>query len=145
LSKKNIFVCVAIILALAMASAAGADTQKFKNFSLDVPDGWTATEDKANDTVTIDADDGSAAIAITYSDAEGAKAEDVAAEMSKQLGGSAPKADENGYQTFTFEADDGKKGNVMVAVDEDKDDGLIITLIGAHPEMSDIIGSMKES
>ncbi|MBQ7154889.1 MAG: hypothetical protein IJR85_04975 [Synergistaceae bacterium] len=133
---KRVILCV---MMLAWSSLACADIQEFRYFSLDVPDGWTATEDGAVVTVTDDAKISS--LAITADSPEGRSIEELAVLFSRELNGSDPEKDEDGAYTFEFDG-----GDSQAVIDGDED--LYLMIIGKGIEkngevMAEILGSLE--
>ena len=83
---KRVFGLALVFAAMFAAAAFGA---QFGRISIDVADGWNASQD--GPTVAIIKGDNSASLSITLMDTEGASLDALAAEWSKQLGGSEPQ------------------------------------------------------
>ncbi len=129
---------IAAVLALALPFAALAAVQEFEHFTIDVPAGWSTTQD--GPTVGVMADDKSASMSVTVSEIEGGMPlRDVAAEMSKALGGTAPEVDSDGDHSFTF---NNGASNAMIT-GEDGKWFMMLVFTGQNPALGDIMGSIK--
>ena len=70
-----------MLAVLVFSAAAFAAVQDFNDFTVDVPDDWTATQNGT--TVGIVANDNSAAVSITVDKRDGMEAKDLAATLRK--------------------------------------------------------------
>ena len=75
---------LSVLAVLVFSAAAFAAVQDFKNFTVDVPDDWTATQNGT--TVGIVANDNSAAVSVTVDKRDGMEAKDLAAAFAEKLG-----------------------------------------------------------
>ena len=121
---KRVLACV---LLLVLAGSARADVEEFRYFSLDVPDGWTATEEGA--VVTVMKDDKSGSLSITADDPQGQTIAELAARFSKELNGTEPERDDEGSYTFSF-----NNGISQAAIDGTED--LYLLIIGTGIEQN---------
>ena len=96
--KRSAVLSVMAVL-LTAACAFGA-VQDFGKFTLDIPEGWSASQD--GETVAVTKADNSAAMSITFDSAEGASLEELAAAFAKELSASDPKPTGDGDYTFSF-------------------------------------------
>ena len=122
-----------------MPAAAFAAVQDFKDFTVDVPDDWTATQDGT--TVGIVANDKSAAVSITVDKREGMEAKDLAAAFSQKLKGSEPVLEDDVY-TFTFKNDSGVESKAILNTEDDK--YLMLVITGQNPKLEALIDSIQE-
>ena len=102
---KRVFGLVAAVAMVMAASAAFAAVQDFGDYTFDIPDGWTASMQTPAENVEVVSfvkDDKTASGSVTFSATGGASLEALAAEWSKQLGGSTPEKDADGDYSFTF-------------------------------------------
>lgn len=135
MTKRFLF---AAVLALALPFAALAAVQEFEHFTIDVPAGWTATQD--GPTVGIVADDKSASMSVTVSEIEGEMPlRDVAAQMSQALGGTTPEVDSDGDHSFTF--NDGASNALITG--EDGKWYMMLVFTGQNEALSGIMSSIK--
>ena len=105
---------IALCLVLLWSACAWGDVMEFRHFSLDVPEGWTASEEGA--VVSVVAGDKSASLTITTDSPNGSTIGELAAKFSLELGGTAPERDEDGNYTFEFH---GGNSQAMIMGDED--------------------------
>ena len=89
---------LAVLFVALFAAVAFAAVQDFGAYTVDVPDGWTATPD--GETVGIVKDDNSAAVSITYDSTDGASTKELADAFVEALNG---KNLEGSGDAFTFE------------------------------------------
>ena len=108
---KRIFgfvLAAAMVLAASMAFAA---VQEFTNFSLDIPDGWTAKEDSPSVIVTKN-DDPTVALNVTMDSLKpGDTYVDFANALAEYMKGTKPEVDADG--DCIFKAPDGNGGEVI--------------------------------
>lgn len=105
---------IALFLLLVWSGSAWGDVVEFRHFSLDVPEGWTASEEGA--VVSVVAGDKSASLTITTDSPNGSTIEELATRFALELGGTAPEGDEDGNYTFEFH---GGNSQAMITGDED--------------------------
>ena len=102
---KRIFGFVAVAAMVMAASMAFAAVQDFGDYTFDVPDGWTGSMQSPAENVEVVSfikNDNTASGSVTFSATGGAGLDALAAEWSKQLGGSAPEKDADGDYAFAF-------------------------------------------
>lgn len=129
-----------ILVTLIFSASAFATVQDFKDFTLDVPDGWTATQDGA--TVIVIANDKSASVSLTVDKKNGVEAKDLAAAFAKQLNGSEPVLEDEVYH-FTFKNNDsGVESRAILETDDEK--YLLTVITGDNPEITSIVESMEQ-
>ena len=128
-----------MLVVLAFSAVAFAAVQDFKDFTLDVPDDWTATQDGA--TVAVVANDKSAALSITMDKREGMEAKDLAAAFAQKLKGSEPVLEDDVY-TFTFKNDAGVESKAILNTEDDK--YLMLVITGQNPKLEALIDSIQE-
>ena len=136
---------IASFLALAalclMAATAFAGVTSFTKFKVNVPNGWSSSQD--GDTVILIADDKSASVSITVASTNGMSLKDLADAFVKQLkGGNLQKVDDDGY-TFTFKAGDGPIESTAIITSDDKEYFLFVTT-GEHAQFEDIMNSIED-
>ncbi len=105
---------LALCLLLVWSASACGDVAEFRHFSLDVPEGWTASEEGA--VVSVVAGDKSASLTITTDSPNGSTIGELAAKFSLELGGTAPEKDSDGNYTFELH---GGNSQAMIMGDED--------------------------
>ena len=130
---------LAVLAVLVFSVAAFAEVKDFKDFTVDVPDDWTAAQDGT--TVSITANDNSAAISITVDAAEGMSMKDLAAAFAEKLKGSGLEEEDDMF-TFTFTNENGVDSKAILNGEEGK--YCLIVITGENPKMSDILDSVKE-
>lgn len=128
---------VLVLIVVLTTSGAIADIREFRNFSLDVPEGWTAQEEGA--VVRVVAEDGSASLTITADDPKGRAIGDLAAEFSLELGGTMPEKDEDG--SYTFELNGGRSQAVITG-----DEEFYMLIVGTGIEATgEVLGEILDS
>ena len=132
------FVC-AFALMLLLSSAAFAVTKEFGRFTIDVPDGWSAS-DEGNGTTSIMAEDKSAALTVTINDLKGATLGEVAEQMSNALGGTKPDVDADGDYSFDFSSGGVASRAVMTG---DNREYMMLSITGQHEELAGILNSIE--
>lgn len=135
----GVLAVLAVSAVLAFSVAAFAEVKDFKDFTVDVPDDWTAAQDGT--TVAVTANDKSAAISITVDTTDGASMKDLAAAFVEKLKGSGLE-EEDGVYTFTFTNENGVDSKAILNGEEGK--FCLIVITGENPKMSDILDSVKE-
>jgi hypothetical protein len=116
-SMKNLLVFVlVVVVVLTLGMGAHAAKLEFKEFavhgfSLDLPDGWLATENKQGNAFDFNSPDGAIVIApvngfgsitFLYANSEGLYARTFAEMIAGLVGGSTPKESDNGDFEFTY-------------------------------------------
>ena len=129
---------LSVLAALVFSAAAFAAVQDFNDFTVDVPDDWTATQDGT--TVGIVANDKSAAVSITVDKREGMEAKDLAAAFSQKLKGSEPVLEDDVY-SFTFKNDSGVESKAILSTEGDK--YLLLVITGQNPKLEALIDSIQ--
>lgn len=129
----------AILAGLAFSALASAAVTEFKDFSLNVPDGWTSNQDGS--TVSVVANDKSAAVSITVDKTEGASLKDLAEAFKQRLNGSDPVLEDDVYR-FTFTNPAGVESNAILTGDEDR--FCLIVITGEHPDLKAMLDSLEE-
>lgn len=137
--RMGVLAVLAVSAVLAFSVAAFAEVKDFKDFTVDVPDDWTAAQDGT--TVAVTANDKSAAISITVDTTDGASMKDLAAAFVEKLKGSGLE-EEDGVFTFTFTNENGVDSKAILNGEEGK--FCLIVITGENPKMSDILDSVKE-
>ncbi len=145
---KRVFGFVAAAVMVMAASAAFAAVQDFGDYTFDIPAGWTASKQSPAENVEVVSfvkDDKTASGSVTFSEKGGASLDALAAEWSKQLGGSAPEKDADGDYSFTF-----TKGSVKSnALVKDLAETVYMVIVmttedpAAAQEMAGIMGSFQ--
>lgn len=104
---------LSVMAVLFTAACAFGAVQDFGKFTLDIPAGWTASQDGS--TVVVVKADNSAAMSITLDSAEGASLEELAAAFAKELNASDPKPTGDGDYTFSFKDQNGVDSNCLLS------------------------------
>ena len=132
---------LAAVLAFVLTSAAFAGVQDFGEFKVDVPEGWTATQD--GETVGIVKNDNTAAMSITVDSSDGASAKEIAEAFVAELHGKNLAASGEGY-TFDFDNGNGVKSEAIVITDGGKYALIVVTgRENAPSEVAAIIDSLN--
>ena len=108
---KRLILCVILLM---ISSAAYADVEEFRYFSLNVPENWTATE--SGDVVSVSANDKTGSLTITSGKPDGESMSAVALRFSQELNGTKPESDDEGNYTFEF---NNGVSQAMIIGDED--------------------------
>ena len=124
---------------LVFSAAAFAAVQDFKDFTVDVPDDWTATQNGT--TVGIVANDNSAAVSITMDKRDGMEAKDLAAAFAEKLKGSEPVLEDDVYH-FDFKNEAGVESRAILNTEGDK--YLMLVITGQNPKLEALIDSIQE-
>ena len=108
---KRFILCVIL---LTISSAAYADVEEFRYFSLNVPENWTATE--SGDVVSVSANDKTGSLTITSGKPDGQSMSAIALRFSRELNGTEPESDDEGNYNFEF---NNGVSQAMIIGDED--------------------------
>ena len=131
------------ILVLGMAFPASAAVKQFKQFSADVPAGWTAQETK-DGSVDFTAPGKQAVLNVTRAKTGGTPDETLVRNLAAQRGGTDPEAMDDGY-VFEYTRN-GVKNLCFFSVE----DGFFTLLTMTDPQdafseqFSAILGSLKD-
>ncbi len=142
--ESKYFLPAVLLFMLMLISPAYAKVHEFDNFSIDVPNGWKANQEKS--TVYILKNDKTASMTITIHSREGLNFEDIAKEFSKQLNGSEFEIDEDGDANFLFNDD---KSYALLM--ESGEDFILISMTGHNTsskneeDMRNIINSFSSN
>ena len=128
-----------LVLVLCMSSCAGAEMIETKYFSLDVPEGWTVSEEGR--MITVTAGDKSGSLSITADNPNGKTIAQLAEEYASRLNGTEPEQDEDGGYTFEY-----NNGVCQAVIDGDED--LYVLIIGTGierngEELAEILESLE--
>ena len=137
-SMKRKSIVLALLAVFAISSIAFAAVKTFGHVSVDVPSGWTAAEDGT--TVSLTADDNSAAITVTVETNDGTDVALIAKEYAKQFKASEPVFEDDVY-TMTFKNANDIDCNVVISGDGDM--YVMLVMIGEHPQMEQIVDSLE--
>ena len=127
-----------MLAVLVFSAAAFAAVQDFKDFTVDVPDDWTATQNGT--TVGIVANDNSAAVSITVDKRDGMEAKDLAAAFAEKLKGSEPVLEDDVYH-FDFKNEAGVESRAILNTEDDK--YLLLVITGQNPKLEALIDSIQ--
>ena len=134
---RRFALCVLMVMMIPACSCA--DIEEFRNFSLNIPDGWTANE--AGDVVSVNADDKSGSLTIISGNPKGESIADIAVRFSREVKGTEPVSDDEGDYTFEY-----NNGISHVSVTGDEDFYMMITASGfvSNAEtLSEILDSLE--
>ena len=129
---------LSVLAVLVFSAAAFAAVQDFKDFTVDVPDDWTATQNGT--TVGIVANDNSAAVSITMDKRDGMEAKDLAAAFAEKLKGSEPVLEDDVYH-FDFKNEAGVESRAILSTEDDK--YLLLVITGQNPKLEALIDSIQ--
>ena len=127
-----------MLAVLVFSAAAFAAVQDFKDFTVDVPDDWTATQNGT--TVGIVANDNSAAVSITMDKRDGMEAKDLAAAFAEKLKGSEPVLEDDVYH-FDFKNEAGVESRAIL--NTEGDNYLLLVITGQNPKLEALIDSIQ--
>ena len=127
-----------MLAVLVFSAAAFAAVQDFKDFTVDVPDDWTATQNGT--TVGIVANDNSAAVSITVDKRDGMEAKDLAAAFAEKLKGSEPVLEDDVYH-FDFKNEAGVESRAIL--NTEGDNYLLLVITGQNPKLEALIDSIQ--
>ena len=147
---KRVFGFVAAAVMVMAASMAFAAVQDFGDYTFDIPDGWTASKQtpaENMEVVSFVKNDKTASGSVTFSEKGGASLDALAAEWSKQLGGSTPEKDADGDYSFTFTAQGTTVQSNALVKDLAETVYMVIVMTTEDPaaaqEMAGIMGSFQ--
>ena len=129
---------LSVLAVFVFSAAAFAAVQDFKDFTVDVPDDWTATQNGT--TVGIVANDNSAAVSVTVDKRDGMEAKDLAAAFAEKLKGSEPVFEDNVYH-FDFKNEAGVESRAILNTEDDK--YLLLVITGQNPKLEALIDSIQ--
>jgi hypothetical protein len=109
--KKLLVLVLLVAVVLMFGTQAYAAKQSFSGFSIDVPTGWVAIEDKAEGSVKISAPDGSESMIIKYVSREAAGPLTFAESVAFDFGGKPIDIGEGEYE---FVLSDGTKARTRL-------------------------------
>lgn len=137
---KRLLTALTVVAVFAASSFAGV--QDFGAFTINVPEGWTATKDGA--TVGIVKNDNTASASITVDSADGASAKELADAFVSELNGKNLQTMEGGYQ-FEFDNQNGVTSKAFISEQNGKYALIVVTgLENAPEEISKMIDSLQE-
>ena len=141
--KVSVFLALAAAFAFAFAPVAEAARQTFGPISLVVPSGWQVTEEETQ--LTFTAPGNAAFVSVIIDELEGSTLKELAEGVAASVNGSAPVADSDGDFTFTFKNEHGVDGYAIVTGDKAKDFFVLWIVVGEHPELAALLGSVEEA
>lgn len=139
---------LAAVLALVLVSASFAEVKEFAKFSINVADGWTASDNQG--TAVITKNDNSAQLTISIADAGGATAAQLAEAFVEEfkksfLSVSAPVADADGDYSWEMTTPAGATSKAALSVDGSDFILIVITNAEAAPaDISAMLGSIQQ-
>lgn len=136
MNKKSIV--LALLSVFVVSSMAFAAVKTFDHISVEVLDGWSAAQDGT--TVSLTADDNSAALTVTLEENDGTDLELIANEYAKQFKATDPVFEDDVY-TMSFKNANGVDCNVVISGDGDM--YVMLVIIGDHPQMEEIVDSLE--
>ena len=143
---KALFASLALAAALAFSAPASAAVQEFgpdnARFTLDVPDGWTATAKEVG--VQLTKNDGSTSFQVDVYPTGGRPGQEIADTLAKTLGYACAKNQDGSWLLKGEE--DGTRIAVVVIVDEKEGRFLSVTMAGSDGDgMKQILGTLKDA
>ena len=137
---KRILGLVVVFAALFATAAFG---EQFGDLSIEVADGWTASQEGS--TVAIIKDDNTASLSITLESADGASLEELANAFAQKLGGSAPQLMTEGVfegdYAFEFTNANGVKCDALISGGDTY--YLLIVVAGGDNAQDEIIAMIS--
>jgi len=140
--RKKFFIPVSCLLVMlfCLAGLAHAAERTSGRITIDVPDGWLFVEQSG--AVAVVTKDMSAQISVILNPAGGLSDEAAAVALAKEFNGSEPKHDKES-SSYTFNCKDGEGQETRVMVQIQGDTVIMLMLTGEHPQMLEIINSVK--
>lgn len=142
---------LSVILALVLSSAAFGEVHDFGRFTLDVPEGWTASQ--TGDTIAVTRDDNMAQVTVMITNAEGNSLKDIAeyeAKAYKENGFTEvtePERNSNGSYSFSAVNPYGAATSVSMTIFGDNLIDISVVIAqgneGAASEIDKILGSLS--
>jgi len=140
--RKIGLLLLSAIVVFAFVSPADANVRRFGNIEANVPSGWTVEDADFQLTFTAPGDAAIVSI-ITDEMEEGLTIEEIAAEISDEVGGNSPSSVGDGMFEFFFYNEHGIQSYVLV--NEIDGTGLYMTWViaGTHPDMETLLSSIR--
>ena len=137
---------IALLFVALFATMAFAGVQSFGEFSVDVADGWTATQN--GPTAVIVKDDKTASLSITVASTQGYSLDDLAAAFAEEFKKTfasvgTPEKDADGDYTFSAVTPNGVETRFLLA--EDDGEYLMFAITGEDDDISTMISSIQEN
>lgn len=137
---KRLLIALTLVVVFAAASFAGV--QDFGKFTVDVPEGWTASQD--GETVAIVKKDNTASMSITVDSTDGSSLKELADAFVEALGGRNLQVSDGTYQ-FEMTNANGVDSKAVLSGDDKNYALFVMTGIeNAREDMSKILDSVKE-
>jgi len=137
---KRLLIALTLVAVFAAASFAGV--QDFGKFTVDVPEGWTATQN--GETVAIVKKDNTASMSITVDSTDGSSLKELADAFVEALGGRNLQVSDGTYQ-FEMTNANGVDSKAVLSGDDKNYALFVMTGIeNAREDMSKILDSVKE-
>ncbi len=152
MAKKTFVLAISLLLTLVLCSIASAERQAFTDFSLDIPAGWTATEEtdaKGAKTVVINNAAKKITIMLGYENLDGKTLKDKANELSTATNGQLVEIDAATY-VVTFKDANGVDNIAFLGVEDANATRFMgFGVIGGasamqDPEVDAIMNSLEE-
>jgi hypothetical protein len=128
-----------LLFLFVMVASASGSTVTFPKFTVDVPEGWTYSQDGT--VVALLAPGHTAAISIVRDKTQGMTGKDLATAMSRQLKGTKPIPADDGFR-FTFKNKHGVESKSFLAINGEE--YIMFTITGQDPHISQILNSIKD-
>ena len=113
---------------------------KVKTYDVDLASGEAYIFSQVDKLTKVNQDTYTAQGTIYYTGSDGTPARELARAMSAQLKGTKPVADDGGY-SFSFTNKSGVKSKSFLFAD--KKNFAVLTVTGDHPQLDDILRSLK--
>lgn len=133
---KKIFLAALIFI---FALPAFGAVQDFGRFTVEIPVGWTATQD--GDTVTVIKNNKTASVSINIAPSDGVQIRTLAETFMKELGGKNFHFDDEAYM-FDITNPNGVPSNAFISGD---DKTYVLIVITGKENLSDEINKIVES
>ncbi len=138
---------IALTLVAVFATASFSAVKDFGAFTVDVPDGWTASQE--GPTAIIVKNDNTASLTITVDSTQGNSLGDLAAAFVETFknGGqfksvSSPEKDSDGDYSFTMVNNQDVESKALLSEDSGK--YILLVMTGEDEGISAMLGSIKE-
>ena len=137
---------IALLFVTLFATMALAEVQSFGKFSVDIADGWTATQN--GPTAVIVKDDKTASLSITLDSTRGYSLDDLAAAFAEEFKKTftsvgTPEKDADGDYSFTAVTPNGVETRFLLT--EADGEYLMFAITGEDDDISTMISSIQEN
>lgn len=133
-----------LLFSLSFSGAISAKTVAFTDFSIDIPEGWSYSEN--GDMLTVTAKDNSSILVLSPDTLPGGQTlAEFAADFARNSGGGEPTSDGRGSFQFDYTNNVGASAHVIISqADEKLSSVFLIVIVGEnHLELPLILQSVQ--